>query len=194
MRGLDITEKELKVYETLLKVGASTVSGLSRKTGIDQRSVYDYLERLLSKGIVGQIKRNNKRLFLGLNPVMFDMYIDEEMSQVDSAFKELEAFCRQGKELILNYIGSNVEFFRLLRGFSGICEIFIGPGCEEITRNPNFAFFKNNNKTKRINVKSRAKSIALFHNDYFLLFSAAEHTGFFVKDKSFSDNMRVYFR
>lgn len=195
MKDLDITKQEFKVYETLLEAGASTVSGLSRKTKIDQRNVYDYIERLINKGLVGQIKRNNKRMFLGLNPVMFEMYIDEEIEQVNEEFESLKKLLNtKQKDMILNYITSKSEFLRIVKDIRSDCKILIGPDCKEITDNPNFIFFRNNNKLKRIRTKSKAKVIALFYEDYFLLFSAREYKGFFVKDKSFSDNVRVYFK
>jgi predicted transcriptional regulator len=195
MNNLDITEKEFKVYEILLKAGASTVSDLSRKTKIDQRNIYDYIERLINKGLVGQIKKNNKRMFLGLNPVMFEMYIDEEIEQVDEEFEDLKRLLDTKQEdLTLNYITSKIEFLRMVKKIKADCEILIGQNCEEITENPGFIFFSNNNKLKKIEVRSTARVIALFYEDYFLLFSAAEYKGFFVKDKSFSDNMREYFK
>jgi predicted transcriptional regulator len=194
MKDLNITEKEFIVYAALLESGASTVSGISRKTKIDQRNIYDHIERLINKGLVGQIKRNNKRMFLGLNPVMFEMYIDEEIEQVNEEFENLKKLLNtKQNDMVLNYITSKTEFLRIVKEIRAECKILIGPGCEEITNNPNFVFFSNNNNLKRITTKSKAKIIALFYDDYFLLFSTAEYKGFFVKDKAFSDNMGAYF-
>src|SRR3989344_6709738 len=87
--ALGITEQELAVYQALLKHGASSVSGLAHKTHLNERSAYDYLERLICKGLVGQALHNNKRIFLGLNPLTLGYLIDEQKQQIANAFDRL---------------------------------------------------------------------------------------------------------
>jgi sugar-specific transcriptional regulator TrmB len=71
LRELGLTEHETKVYLALLKNGASLAGRISRLTGIHRRNVYDITERLIKKGVVGYILKNNRRYFEAVNPEKF---------------------------------------------------------------------------------------------------------------------------
>lgn len=71
LKELGLTESETKVYLALLKNGASLAGRISRLTGIHRRNVYDITERLIKKGIIGYILRNNRRYFEAVNPDKF---------------------------------------------------------------------------------------------------------------------------
>jgi sugar-specific transcriptional regulator TrmB len=68
LRNLGLTENESKVYEMLLSEGESLAGTITRRTGIHRRNVYDCLERLVQKGLVGYIKENNQRLYRVTDP------------------------------------------------------------------------------------------------------------------------------
>lgn len=63
-----LTRLESKVYLTLLDIGPSIAGIITRKSGIHRRSVYDALERLIEKGLVGYIVKNNRKYFEASNP------------------------------------------------------------------------------------------------------------------------------
>lgn len=63
-----LTKLESKVYLTLLDIGPSIAGVITRKSGIHRRSVYDALERLIEKGLVGYIVKNNRKYFEASNP------------------------------------------------------------------------------------------------------------------------------
>lgn len=73
LRELGLTGHEAKVYLALLKNGASLAGRISRMTGIHRRNVYDITERLIKKGVVGYILKNNRRYFEAVNP---DRFVD----------------------------------------------------------------------------------------------------------------------
>ena len=58
---LGLTENESTVYEMLLRDGPSLAGKITQKTGIHRRNVYDCLERLNKKGLVGFVKENNRK-------------------------------------------------------------------------------------------------------------------------------------
>jgi len=191
-KTLGITNKEFTIYQTLLKYGASTISFVANKTHLDERSAYDYIERLINKGLVGQIIHNNKRMFLGLNPDMLSYYIDEEKEEIEKEFEELHELQKKGKKgLLMNVISSKADFLKIIKKIQAY-EVIIGEDTKEITTNPNFEFFiKTNKPTIK---KTTASVIALFSDEIFLIYSIPEQQGFFVKDELFAKNMKVYFR
>lgn len=71
LKEFGLTEHETKVYLALLKNGASLAGRISRITGVHRRNVYDITERLIKKGVVGYILKNNRRFFEAVNPEKF---------------------------------------------------------------------------------------------------------------------------
>lgn len=65
---MGFTNNETTVYLTLLNVGQLSAGILASKCEIHRRTVYDVLERLSSKGVVGYIKENGVKLYSATNP------------------------------------------------------------------------------------------------------------------------------
>lgn len=85
LRDFGLTEHEIRVYLALLKNGASLAGTISRKTGIHRRNVYDITERLIKKGVLGYILKNNRRYFEAVNPEKFiDILKERESELMDS--------------------------------------------------------------------------------------------------------------
>jgi len=192
MDQLGITKNEFRVYQTLLEQGACTISSLSHKVKLDQRSTYDYIERLLNKGLVGQILVNNKRMFLGLNPDMLGYMIDEEKNISRKQFLELEMLAKESRQdIVVTLISTKAQFLKFIKHIHADVEIVIG-GSARIINEPNFRFFLKNNRVKPIGGSER-EVIVMFFEDCFLIYSVVEKMGFFVKNNEFAENMKVYF-
>ncbi|MBS3065440.1 TrmB family transcriptional regulator [Candidatus Pacearchaeota archaeon] len=68
LKEMGFSESESKVYLALLRYGSSLAGTISRKTGIHRRNVYDITDRMIKKGVVGYILKNNRRFFEAVNP------------------------------------------------------------------------------------------------------------------------------
>ncbi len=68
LEELGLTNSEAKIYLVLLEKGSSLAGNISRNTGIHRRSVYDSIERLIQKGLVSYIKKNNRKYFEAADP------------------------------------------------------------------------------------------------------------------------------
>ncbi len=68
LNEIGLTENESKIYLALIDLGPSLAGQISRKTGLHRRTVYDSIEMLIKKGLVGYIKNNNRKLFQASNP------------------------------------------------------------------------------------------------------------------------------
>jgi len=64
LNEIGLTENESKIYLALIDLGPSLAGQISRKTGLHRRTVYDSIEMLIKKGLVGYIKNNNRKLKL----------------------------------------------------------------------------------------------------------------------------------
>src|SRR3990167_2347637 len=78
LENLGLTALEAKVYLTLLDLGPSLAGLITRKSGIHRRSVYDALERLIQKGLVGYIVNNNRKYFEAANPERLSELVKEK--------------------------------------------------------------------------------------------------------------------
>ncbi len=85
LEDLDFTRGESSVYITLLSIGESKVGPIIKKSEISRSKVYDILERLIKKGIVSKIKKNNILFYQALSPeILFDyLKIKEEKIRND---------------------------------------------------------------------------------------------------------------
>src|SRR3989338_2255413 len=87
--GLTIMEE--KVYLTLLDLGPSLAGLITRKSGIHRRSVYDALERLIQKGLVGYIVKNNRKYFEATDPQRLLDLVKEKEAAVEELLPQLQA-------------------------------------------------------------------------------------------------------
>lgn len=68
LEDLGLTHNEIKVYLALIDNGALNAGKITSKCGVHRRNVYDALDRLIEKGIVGYIKVNDVKEYLASNP------------------------------------------------------------------------------------------------------------------------------
>ncbi len=68
LKELGLTDNESKIYLTLLNQGPCTAGTITSKSGIHRRSVYDAIDRLIEKGLIGYIKQNNIKTYEATNP------------------------------------------------------------------------------------------------------------------------------
>jgi len=103
-----LTQKESDVYVALIELGASSATQIIQKTGFHRAVVYDLLERLIEKGLVGYVIKGRKKFFEATNPNCLLEILKEKEEKIKtllpslselSQFKEhLEVQIYKGKE------------------------------------------------------------------------------------------------
>jgi sugar-specific transcriptional regulator TrmB len=106
---LGLTPVESKIYLTLLELGSASANDVARKSGIHRRSVYDAMERLIEKGLIAYIKRNNRRLYQAAEPERLLGLLDEHKKGVETILPELQVRYSHSREKqeTLFYKGKN---------------------------------------------------------------------------------------
>lgn len=141
LTGVGLTKKESEVYLALIKLGSSSASQIIQKTGFHRAVVYDLLERLIEKGLVGYSIKGRRKYFESTNPKKLLNMVKEKEEKIKnilpqlselSKFKEhLEVKVYKGKEGIKNVfedilrenpdewlsIGSGAETYNLIPAF-----------------------------------------------------------------------------
>lgn len=113
-----LTEGESKVYLGLLKTGKSTVGHIVRESKVSSSKIYEILERLIKKGIVGRVTENNKKYFEAKDPNRLKDFIQQEESRLSEKKIELDQIMPSLKEM---YDKSEVEDgAEILQGFKGL--------------------------------------------------------------------------
>ena len=98
LKSLGITAQEAKIYDLLLEKGSSGAGDIARLTGIHRRNVYDCMERLVEKGLVGYIKKNNQRFYIAVNPKRLLEIHEEKVEQIKKTLPLLKEKHKQKKQ------------------------------------------------------------------------------------------------
>ena len=124
LRKADLTENESKIYLNLLEIGPSQAGSISRKTGLHRRVIYDTIERLIKKGLVGYIKKNNIRLFQASNPKRILEIIKEKEKSIEEIMPDMMQFFANTKEK------EETNFYKGKEGLKTVFEDQINEGKE----------------------------------------------------------------
>lgn len=115
LRARKLTEHEITIYETILAHGPSHAGFISKKTGIHRRNIYDALDRMTQKGLVGYLKENNRKLYSLIDPRQITKQLDDERNAWQSILPQVIAQYQATIER------QETVFFR---GIAGIKQVF----------------------------------------------------------------------
>jgi sugar-specific transcriptional regulator TrmB len=100
LKNIGLTENEINIYLTMLKLGTSRPSDIAEKTGFSRSYVYDALERLIEKEIVSPIFKNNKKHYTPTNPKRLEELVRQRLEKIKKMLPELEKLQKISKEEI----------------------------------------------------------------------------------------------
>ena len=80
LEGLGLTKGEIKVYFALLEIGSSTTGEVIKKAKVSRSKVYEMLDRLIDRGLVSFVIRENTKYFEAADPDHILHYVRRERS------------------------------------------------------------------------------------------------------------------
>ena len=89
LKELGLTGNEIEVYLTLLRKVSISVNEIAERSGLHRQAVYDALDRLLEKGFVSFVIKNNKKYFQSIHPEKITEYLKEKEDKFKSILPEL---------------------------------------------------------------------------------------------------------
>ena len=98
LQNFGLTDAEVRVYLTLLRLGEATASTLAQKTNTNRTFTYDRLKKLLGSGFVSYVTRDNKKYFMTSDPNQLLSIIKEKEEQIKTILPELEKLKLPQKE------------------------------------------------------------------------------------------------
>ncbi|MBU2523432.1 MAG: hypothetical protein KKE23_04045 [Nanoarchaeota archaeon] len=95
---LGLSDKEVKVYLALLRLGQSSVTVVSEKANLNRVTTYDILKSLIEQGYVSYAIKEGIKYFEAVDPRRFLDELKERQEKVSSVMKELEGMKSSLKE------------------------------------------------------------------------------------------------
>lgn len=114
LEKVGLTEGESKVYLALIRRGASTIGGIIKESGVSNSKIYDILDRLNKKGLVGISRMNNKKSFEAKSPSRIKELIDKREKEIREVEKILPVLEKSYQE------AEPIQEAEILQGDKGI--------------------------------------------------------------------------
>lgn len=122
LKKIGLTEGEIRIYDALLELGESTRTELSKKSGISPSKIYDVANRLLEKGIISSVKKNNIIHFSAVNPERIKDFIEQKEQEIS---KERQLVDQLLPTLLLKFKKTDQEVdIEVLYGWEGMKTAF----------------------------------------------------------------------
>ncbi len=90
LREFGLTEKEIKVYIALLKLGSALVQDISKKAGTYRTYTYEVLKSLKEKGLVSYVIKSGKQYFEVAQPEKLINILKEREEKIKKILPTLE--------------------------------------------------------------------------------------------------------
>lgn len=81
LEEIGLSKTEIKLFLSLIKLGQSTTTPIMKDSGVPASKVYEFLEKLIKKGLVSYIVKFNKKHFKA-NPNALKEYIKEKEEKI----------------------------------------------------------------------------------------------------------------
>jgi sugar-specific transcriptional regulator TrmB len=89
LQKIGLTKGEIRVYLSLLELGASSTGKIIKKSGISGSKVYEVLDRLAKKGLINSTIKNGVRYFESANPKRILEYLNEKEQEIGKEKEEI---------------------------------------------------------------------------------------------------------
>ncbi|MEK6928246.1 MAG: helix-turn-helix domain-containing protein [Nanoarchaeota archaeon] len=90
LERLGLSPGEAKIYLALLQIGVSSVGPIISKSGVSGSKAYKILDRLIEKGLVSSIEKENVRQFKAESPEKLQDIVRKKEEEIRVINKELE--------------------------------------------------------------------------------------------------------
>ena len=122
LRKIGLTNGETRVYGSILELGSAPVSKIHERTGLERRSVYDILNKLIEKGLISYITEKKKKFYQISHPNKILTFIEEKEDEL----KNIKGDIKKEIPQILELYDSQKQQIKaeVYRGKEGIKSIF----------------------------------------------------------------------
>jgi len=174
LKQFGLSEKEVKIFLTLLELGQSSVRNLAQQSNINRGTVYDILKNLKELGLISYYHKATKQYFIAEDPTKLSNLFEQKLQdfvatkdQVNQLIPYLKSlYDKAGEKPVVKYY----------EGYSGIKTILtdVLATAQQLSSKDYFIFSSSMVKSylyknfpdftkQRINKKIKVKVIAIGH-------------------------------
>jgi sugar-specific transcriptional regulator TrmB len=117
LKKIGLTDGEIKAYLALLEVGPSSIGKIIKKSKVSGSKAYEVLDRLMGKGLVSSITKNNVKHFEAASPEKILDYLEEKKQDIDVEKVEVQKII---PDLILKQKSTKKSEVRVFTGWEGM--------------------------------------------------------------------------
>lgn len=122
LKNFGLEEQESKTYLALLSLREATATKLAERTNIGRVNMYQITNRLIEKGLVSYVVKNNVRYFTAADPEILLKDLEEKQEQLQKILPQLKARQKETK------VETKVEVYRGREGINTILKMIIRDG------------------------------------------------------------------
>lgn len=118
---LGLETRDIRVYETLYRLGKASLRTLAQETGLNRGTVYEVIKKLLDRGMVTFTQVGERRRYTAAEPEIITTLIHDYHDRLQSLESDTQAYAsrlRSGKQLQSN--GYPARFFEGDEGIAAI--------------------------------------------------------------------------
>ncbi|EKE15659.1 MAG: transcriptional regulator TrmB [uncultured bacterium] len=120
--SLFISEKEKRILASLYKIGKSGVAEISKDTLVNRTTLYPFLEKLLTKGLISKIKIEDKTIYQPISQTEFLRWIKRQEKDAQTQSSELSQWIRKQTKNEGATLASEIKYFEGLEGVKNLYE------------------------------------------------------------------------
>src|SRR3989344_8472655 len=90
LNKVGLSAGEIKVYQALLTLGATSLNNIHEKTGIERRNIYDIINKLIERGFITYIDENKKRTYTLAPPKKILAYLEEKQATIETIKEDVK--------------------------------------------------------------------------------------------------------
>ncbi|MCD6279467.1 hypothetical protein J7J26_01700 [Candidatus Micrarchaeota archaeon] len=98
LEKLGITKNEARIYITLINEGQMTIGNIIKKVGLHRGSTYNIIQRLIEKGLISFVDKENKRYYQASNPRILFSLIEKKEKELDLEKRYIIKLIREIKD------------------------------------------------------------------------------------------------
>lgn len=122
LKNLGLEEQEAKTYLALLSLKEATATKLTERANIGRVNMYQITNRLIEKGLVSYVVKNNVRYFTAADHETLLKDLEEKQEQLEKILPQLKARQKETK------VETKVEIYRGREGINTILKMIIRNG------------------------------------------------------------------
>ena len=174
---LGLSRGELSIYMAILNLGKGTVTDIARKANIKRTTIYEYIESLLSIGLIYKTVDGKRISYCLENPQKIIKILEEQKKQIEEKKIKMEKIIPELESLLAaSFNRPSVSFYE---GKDGIKKVY-----EQIldTHKNIYSVFSPDSFFKLFSAKDNHKLLMLLYNNGGAIYSLVEKTEIDVED------------